>query len=157
MKFEEEEKDRIEQLKKWLDENMIVVSEPKEVTLYDFDVNWEFLSGSFRVNFDNTTLLDTFRYSIGATGYPGFAPPRFTSPLGVPASYNAVEMTDKTEEAILKALKLTFPKLKPFGRNRSTGIEITSFTPMHARLQSEELKKVRELVTESYSITTLLT
>ena len=65
-------------------------------------------------------------------------------------------MTDKTEEAILKALKLTFPKLKPLGRNRETGIEITYDTPMHARLELEEVKKVRELVTKSYSITTPL-
>ena len=40
MKCEEEEKDRIEQLKKWLDKNTIVVSEPKEVTLYGLNVNW---------------------------------------------------------------------------------------------------------------------
>ena len=40
MKCEEEEKDRIEQLKKWLDKNTIVISEPKEVTLYGFNVNW---------------------------------------------------------------------------------------------------------------------
>ena len=156
MKCEEEEKDRIEQLKKWLDKNTIVVSEPKEVTLYDFNVNWESWAGVFKVDFDNIAVFYTFTCSIQATGHPGFCPPLFISPLGEPASYVAVQMTDKTREAILNALKLTFPKLKPLGRNRETGIEITYDTPMHARLELEEVKKVRELVAKSYSITTPL-
>ena len=58
MKCEEEEKDRIEQLKKWLDKNTIVVSEPKEVTLYGFNVNW---SGRRRLNTRyNLLLLNNF-------------------------------------------------------------------------------------------------
>ena len=82
-----------------------------------------------------------------------FSGPIFVSPLGAPASYSAVDMTDNTSKAILEGLKLTFPKLKPCGKNRDTGIEITYHSPISDRISAEELSKAIKRVNKSYSIT----
>jgi len=67
----------------------------------------------------------------------------FTSPLGVPASYAAIRITSNTHNAISEALKKAFPKLKPLGRNRDTGIEITYQSPIEARLSREAVEKTK--------------
>jgi len=144
---------KIKALKKWLSENVLVIPEPKTVTLYDFQTDWERWRGTFRVHFGKLTTFKTFDYGMLITGHTGFYGPIFTSPLGVPASYAAVEMTEKTGEAITKGLKLTFPKLKPCGKNRDTGVEITYHSPLSDRISSEELSKAKERVNETYSVT----
>ena len=146
-------KEKIEEVRQWLSDNVTVIPEPKEITLNRFDCNWEHWDGSFRVSFDNFTLLRNFQYGLDLTGYTVFSEPGFTSPLGAPATYSAVKMTDKTSKAILEGLKLTFPKAKPCGINRDTGIEITYHSPLSDRISSEELSKAIKRVNKSYSIT----
>ena len=153
MTLDPEHEKKIEEVWQWLSDNVTVIPEPKEVTLHRFDNDWEHWCGSFRVAFDNFTLLSTFQYSLDLTGYTIFSGPVFVSPLGAPASYSAVEMTDNTSKAILEALKLTFPKLKPCGKNRETGLEITYHSPITDRISSKELNKAIKLVNKSYSIT----
>ena len=146
-------KKKVEEVRQWLSDNVTVIPEPKEITLNRFDCNWKDWNGSFRVSFDNFTLLRNFQYGIDLTGYTIFSGPVFVSPLGAPASYSAVEMTDNTSKAILEALKLTFPKLKPCGKNRETGLEITYHSPITDRISSKELNKAIKLVNKRYSIT----
>jgi hypothetical protein len=80
----------------------------------------------------------------------------FTSPLGVPASYRAIGITSNTDKAISEALRLTFPKLKPLGRNRVTGIEITYQSPVEASLCKDAIEETRTLVVEDYSVSVRL-
>mgnify|MGYP006123841741 CR=1 FL=1 len=157
MVFDEEyEANRLKELKLWLAENVIDIPEPQEVTLFDFEINWSKWSGDFKVRFDEFECQDTFGLAMEMTGFPKFYFPMFTSPLGVPASYRAIEITSNTHKAISEALRLTFPKLKPLGRNRVTGIEITYQSAVEDRLSREALEETRSLVVEDYSVTVRL-
>ena len=147
------EEERFKRLQIWLKENVVVIPEPQEVTLFDFEISWESWRGSFQVKFDDEIYADRLEFSIGITGYPHYTVPSFTSPLGVPASYAAMEMTASTRDAITRALKKTFPKFKPLGRNRETGLEITYQTPMSSRISVSAIEDAKRMITENFSIT----
>ena len=149
----EEERQHLEAVWAWLDENTVTVPEPNTVTLYDFRVDWSSWSGSFRIKFDDVLHEDRFQFSDNGTGKVRFSLPMFVSPLGAPASYPALEISKRTREAIQRALDTTFPKITPHGRNRKTGIETTVRTPINGRLTSDELRKVKKLVSSQFSIT----
>ena len=146
------EEERFKRLQIWLKENVVVIPEPQAVTLFDFEISWESWRGSFKVKFDDEIYAERLEFSIGITGYPHYTVPSFTSPLGVPASYAAMEMTASTRDAITRALKKTLPKFKPLGRNRETGIEITYQTPMSRRIADSAIKEAKQTITERYSI-----
>lgn len=78
----------------------------------------------------------------------------FIALLGVPASYAAIRIT--SNNAINEALKKTFPKLKPLGRNRDTGIEATYKSPIEAPLCREAVEEAQVLVVEGHVITVRL-
>ena len=147
------EEERFKRLQIWLKENVVVIPEPQEVTLFDFEISWESWRGSFQVKFDDEIYADRLEFSIGITGFPHYTVPSFTSPLGVPASYAAMEMTASTRDAITRALKKTLPKFKPLGRNRETGLEITYQTPMSSRISVSAIEEAKQRITEIYSIT----
>lgn len=150
---EEYEEERFKRLQIWLKENVVVIPEPQAVTLFDFEISWESWRGSFKVKFDDEIYAERLEFSIGITGYPHYTVPSFTSPLGVPASYAAMEMTSSTRDAITRALKKTFPRFKPLGRERETGIEITYQTPMSSRISVLAIEEAKQRITEFYSIT----
>ena len=157
MSFDEEhEKNRLKEVRAWLADNVVYIPEPKEVTLFDFEVNWSNWSGEFKIRFDDFVSEDSFGLGMEMTGVPKFYYPMFTSPLGVPASYAAIEITSNTHNAINEALKRTFPKLKPLGKNRDTGIQIMYNSPMEARLARHEIEETELLVVKGYSVSVLL-
>ena len=49
----------------------------------------------------------------------------FVSPLGAPASYAAIELSDEIDAALRAKMREIFPRIEPLGRNRKTGAEIT--------------------------------
>ena len=61
----------------------------------------------------------------GADGWPTVSPPMFTSPLGAPASYAAIELSGELNAAMRAKMREIFPRIAPFGRNRKTGVEFT--------------------------------
>ena len=157
MSFDEEhEKNRLKEVRAWLADNVVYIPEPKEVTLFDFEVDWSNWSGEFKIRFDDFVSEDSFGLGMEMTGVPKFYYPMFTSPLGVPASYAAIEITSNTHNAINEALKRTFPKLKPLGKNRDTGIQIMYNSPMEARLARHEIEETELLVVKGYSVSVLL-
>ena len=157
MVFDEEyEARRLKELQVWLAENATEIPEPQEVTLFDFEMNWSKWSGKFKVRFDEFECQDTFGLEMEMTGFPKFYFPMFTSPLGVPASYRAIEITSNTHNAISEALRLTFPKLKPLGKSRDTGIQIMYNSPIEARLSRNKIEETELLVVKGYSISVLL-
>ena len=147
-----DEEDRRQQLEEWLEENVLKIPEPEEVTLYSFEMNWRAWSGNFRVKFDDLELEDTFGLGMEITGYPKFSLPMFISPLGVPASFGAVAITPNTEKAINAGLRRTFPRFKPLGINRKTGIEIVYHSPIEMRISRREIAETKLLVGRDYSI-----
>ena len=154
MTFDEEyEESRLKEVRTWLSDNVIDIPEPQEVTLLDFEINWSNWSGEFKIRFDDFVREASWGLGMEMTGVPKFYYPMFTSPLGVPASYRAIEITSNTHNAINEALKRTFPKLKPLGKNRDTGIQIMYNSPIEARLSREVIEETKALVVEGYSIT----
>ena len=142
-----------EDVMQWLRDNVQVIPEPEAVTLSNFSVDWEDFSGDFRISFDSVMLAEKMSFGLEATGKTVFYMPMFHSPLGVPASYSAIEITDKTQNAILKGLRETIPQLKGAGLDKETGREITWHTAPAERIAASALRKAMRKVTESYSIT----
>lgn len=151
--MDESIKQHIEEVMQWLEENVEVFPEPEKVTLSEFSVNWEDFSGEFRVAFDSVTLSEKLRFGLEVSGKTRFYLPMFHSPLGAPASYRAVEISDKTQAAILKGLWETIPRVKGAGLDRNTGKEITYHTPPKERIDAEILSAAIRKVNEDYSIT----
>jgi hypothetical protein len=146
------EHDRRQELEAWLKDNVLIIPEPKVVTLYYFDIDWSDWSGRFRVKFDDFELDDSLALRMENTGHPMFLFPMFTSPLGVPASFSSISITPNTVRAINEALRRTLPRLKPLGRSRDTGIEITSYSAISERLSKREIEEAKLLVVEGYSV-----
>lgn len=139
-----EPKDHLKQVSNWLDHNVIQYPTPSIVALSDFDVNWDTMSGYFYLTLDALRVPTAFSLSLGQNGWMQYHPPMFCSPLGAPASYGAVDLTDQTNAAIAKALKLIFPKLMPLGLDSESGKLIIGRTPLQDRiidpLEFEEVK-----------------
>ena len=143
---------RHEKLQAWLKDNVLIIPEPKVVTLHSFSVDWSNWRGWFRVKFDDFEIEDELDFGIDITGRPTFQLPIFTSPLRVPASFASIEITSKTHQALGVALQQTFPRLKPFGRNKETGIEITMSSSISDRISEHEANAAKLLVVEGYSV-----
>ena len=124
--------------------------------MLDFDIDWEKFSGDFQVSFDNLLLKERINFGLEASGKTKFYYPMFHSPLGAPASYGAIEMSHKTEEAIIKGLHETLPRLMGAGRNRETGHEITYHTPPSERISEKALAKAKSRITKDYSVSIYL-
>ena len=149
---EEDQQERPKELQEWLEANILVIPEPRAVSLYCFDVNWSEWSGKFRVKFNDFEFQESLSFKVGENGWPKFDLPMFTSPLNLPASFSAIRLTETTKLAIDAGLHRSFPRLKPLGRNRETGIEITYSSPISSRISNHQTEKTRKLVSEDYSI-----
>ena len=88
----------VEQVMAWLEENVQVIPEPETVTLSEFSINWEDFSGDFSLSFDAVMYSRKIRYGLEASGKAIFYMPMFFFPLGAPASYRAIEITEKTRQ-----------------------------------------------------------
>ena len=128
----------VERVFKWLDKNVKHYPTPKQVTLFSFEVDWSNLSGSFRLILDDEEIPDELTFGIEQSGKANFYPPMFHSPLGAPASYAAIELTESTKKTILLALTKVVPRVMAFGIYRETGKEIFSDTPMQERIMDKE-------------------
>ncbi len=122
------------EIQQWLDDNVQSYPTPKTVTLSDFDINWEELSGSFQLGLDEHRLERRIRFSLDASGRTEFQFPMFHSPLGVPASYKAIELTEETQGAIRQGLQDTIPRVMGLGLNRNTGERLDQRTPLAQRV-----------------------
>ncbi len=153
--MDERTQKHVEQVRQWLKENVKEYPTPKKVTLYSFEIDWSDLSGSFRLLLDDNELPEKLTFGIDQSGKPAFYPPMFHSPLGAPASYHAINLTESTSNAILRALRKTIPRVMAFGIYRETGKEIFSHTPMQDRiLDKEEFELYRARVSSpDFSIT----
>ncbi len=130
--------DHIEQVRQWLEENVQSYPTPHTVTLSAFEVDWDDLSGSFRVGLDSVQLLERFRFSLSVTGKAEYYLPMFYSPLGAPCSYAAIELTEQTKTALLKGLHDTIPRLRACGLDRETGKETYFYTPVSERIKDRD-------------------
>ena len=147
---------RPKELEEWLNDNVLVIPEPNAVTLFSFDVNWTDWSGKFKVKFDDFELNEWVALRVSENGRMRHDLPTFTSPLNVPATFSAVRLTEMTNLAIEKGLNYAFPRLKPLGKNRESGIEINYSTPISERISERQIEAAKQLVNEDYSISVRL-
>jgi len=113
--------DHLQAVQKWLRDNVLAYETPTAVEVSDFQLGANGFSGSFQVTLDGKKLPVPFSFGLGDNGKPALHFPMFCSPLGAPASYEAVELTDETTLAIERLLRFILPKMKPLGYDRETG------------------------------------
>lgn len=142
----------LEEVDKWLAKHVKVIN-PKKIELFAFEVNWDNFSGSFSIKFDEKVLKDRLKFGLNASGRVDYYLPMFHSPLGVPASYPTVEMSDRTKNAIAEALHKTIPRMKGAGIDHDTGREITYHTPPKERIVDPKLlRKAIQTVNQDYCV-----
>ena len=146
--------EKIEKLRNWLRGHVVSPSTPKVVVLSNIDFDWKELSGSFNLTLDNLRLISGFRFSVDISGKYQISPPMYVSPMGVPASYPSIELTEETTNEITKLINDFFPKVKPLGIDKETGVFIDRNVPMSDRVvDREELNwVVDELSTEGFKM-----
>jgi hypothetical protein len=125
--------DKLTQLAAWIDEHVVRPDTPRALILHSFEVKHsEPVSGSFTARLDDLDVAGC-RLSTKGNGNVQAGPPLFHSPLGVPATYAAAELTQATSDAIDAALRSLVPPLKALGLDRQTGEMVTMMTPFDAR------------------------
>jgi hypothetical protein len=73
-----------------------------------------------------------------------FSPPMFHSPLGAPASYAAIDLDERTNKAILRALEQVFPRVRAFGWHKDLDLIIDGFSPFEERVIDQlDFEKMR--------------
>lgn len=133
-------RERINEVQQWLAENVKVYSSPRVVLLDEFEIDEINYSGTFRVSLDETVLNEKFSFSLGGNGKPELHFPMFHSPLGVPASFLAIKLTDGTTKTIKSLLNSVLPKMKSLGLNLDTGevVYLTTHSARDRRINNEE-------------------
>lgn len=132
---QEEFETHIEAIRSWLNENVIVYDDPKRLAMHHFVMKYEFLSGDFTLRVDGEDCPFEFHFNcLTATGKCTVHRPSFTSPLGAPASYAAVEIGDTLIDKMAAAITRLMPPIKPLGFDKTTGVELTTRSPFRDRL-----------------------
>ena len=122
-------------VRQWLEVHVLRVAAVNHVKLHSFNSDWREMRGSFKVDFDGVPCSMEFEYEVGKSdGYTSVSCPRFTSPLGAPATYPAVEMSDAAWNAIDRGIKTLFPRVTPLGMLKSNGEVVDVRTPIADRI-----------------------
>lgn len=128
--------DHVKEVFKWLDENVQKFETPSKITLHGFQADPERFKGEFRVTLDDVLIGEAFQFHLSANGKPTFCPPMFYSPLGAPASYAAVQLTDETVSAIQKVMESALPMMRPLGL-QPDGSQLFYGGPIEERILDE--------------------
>lgn len=140
----------IHRLDNWLKDNVLRVENPKKVTLHSFKIDWSSFSGSFVLELDGVSLESPFRLSLGIDGVVHFGEPIVHSPLGVPASYSAVEIDSETKSAIANSIAMFFPKFRAYGYHKDINLMVDSSSSLEERVfDSVEFKNFKSKVLDS--------
>jgi hypothetical protein len=144
------------QVAKWLADNVTVIGKVQSVILSKFTWNPKRYGGEFHVTFDGVEYPPSFNFSLGGIdGRTDIYTPMFTSPLGVPAGFAAIEIPSSVMKLINHEIRTLFPRIEPFGVNRKTGKETHSGTPIQERFPDPDalLKTVEAITDPGFKIT----
>ena len=126
--------ERLEKLHNFLRGNVVSPSTPRVITLSDFEFDIKDFKGSFRLTLDSDVMKERFRFGIEIDGKYEISPPFHISPMGVPASFPKIQLTEETTAEITRLINEFFPKIRPLGVNQESGLLITRDTPMIDRV-----------------------
>lgn len=142
--------DRSEHIKKvheWVAENRQTFSTPKTIVMDEIEFDWRYFSGSFSLKLDNIKIDEKFDFSLGIDGMYHHSTPMFTSPLGAPASFTAIELSKETHAAITNSLNQIFPRMAAFGLHPVSKQFINSSTPIGERiLDKASVESTKQLI-----------
>ena len=79
-------------------------------------------------------MKERFTFEVEIDGKFEISPPFYISPLGVPASYPKIELTEETTDSVTMIINDFFPKMKPLGLDGQTGRMIDRNTPINDRI-----------------------
>jgi hypothetical protein len=126
----------VEEIERWLEENTRSYPPAQWVLLSDFE--WRdpaIYAGAFSATVSDDAAIERFEFFADGAGEIKIVPPLFTSPLGVPATYSAVDIPESTYKAIERGIRHVVPCLKPFGIDRETGVHLDVRSSLTSRLQ----------------------
>lgn len=143
-------KQHLEEIRIWLDENVTVYDDVRTVTLHTFEIDWEKLNGSFHIAVNGEECEMPFRFAcLTATGKPEVYRPMFHSPLGAPASYAAINISERIIERMASTIGKFMPSIKPLGLDKESGKVMTFQTPQHERLPSTaEIQAAKDITSQ---------
>jgi hypothetical protein len=124
----------IHNLENWLNKNVLKVSKPNKLVLHSFKVDLRAFSGSFMVDVDEEALNASFSLYLGSDGKVHFGEPMFHSPMGVPASYAAIEIDSDTRLAIANSICNLFPKFRSYCFHKDLNRMIDSSSSLEDRV-----------------------
>jgi len=127
-------RERIEAVRQWLEENVRVYPTPTSITVHNIELDPERFSGTATLLIGDEQQGEDLSLHLGATGWLSYSPPMIHSPLDVPASYLAFELTKNTQRAVSTAVQNLLPRLLPLGLHPVTKEWITISTPLHQRV-----------------------
>ena len=127
-------RERIEDVRQWLEENVCLYPTPSSITVCNIELDPELFSGSATLLIGDEQPGEDLLLHLGATGCLTYSPPMIHSPLDVPASYLAFELTKNTQRAVSTAVQNLLPRLLPLGLHPVTKEWITISTPLHQRV-----------------------
>jgi hypothetical protein len=127
-------RERIEDVRQWLVENVRVYPTPTSITVCNIELDPELFSGTATLLIGDEQPGENLLLDLGATGWLTYSPPMLHSPLHVPASYLAFELSKHTQRAVSTAVHSLLPRLLPLGLHPVTKEWITISTPLHQRV-----------------------
>lgn len=131
----ESRRKHLEEVREWLRVNVNDATGLREICIVNLAIDWERfpaeLTGHFDIEGGGAQRYCGFRFKVSITGKAEIGPPMFGSPLGAPASYAAVDLTDAAYEAMSRALRAILPPVRPLQRDQ------TVLTPIPERVPAD--------------------
>lgn len=149
-------KRHLAEIRVWLDENVTVYENVKSITMHRFEIDWNKMNGTFFITVDGQECDMRFSFaSLTATGKTEVYRPMFHSPLGAPASYAAIEISEKIIDRMAATLTKAMPSIKPLGLDKVTGKILTFGNPSSERLPpAHEIQAAKDIMSQpNFSIT----
>jgi len=142
--------DRSEHVKKvheWVEDNKQRFSTPKKIMIDEIEFDWKYFSGSFSLKLDEIRIKERYSLSLEIDGRYNYSGPMFISPMGAPASFEAISLTKETDAAIKKAINQLFPRMAAFGLHPVSQKFINSSTPINERILDQvATEKLKQLI-----------
>ncbi len=138
MTIDRSTRDHINAVHKWVKENTRVYSTPSHITLHNIRLNRQTLNGTAELLVGDQATGETISLDVEITGWLKYYLPMFNSPLGAPASYSAIELTESTEQAISFAVRNLLPQLLPLGLHPTSSEWVTTSTPIEERIRDRD-------------------
>ena len=148
MKIDDARRHHIQAVQAWLEKNVRVYPTTPRISLRQIQLDFNTLRGEALLFVVDAQPGEALTLRMGDDGWLTFTPPLFHSPLGAPATYGAIELTDKTKQAVAAAVQGLLPRLLPFGINPKTQEWVTASTPLRERIiDAAELNAALERIT----------